>query len=195
MSKNKTINIPKPKGKIPNKKTNLPLSSKTEVDNLKFLYSFVSFDRNHELFNLGGVKTSWFLELLDCLKEVSSKTIPELKGGKYDLHPVDWNNSNTTQPKEHSQQEFWQFRLSKSKGRVVGYKIENVFYIVWLDVNHNLANSEGYGTIKYYDKPKTDYELLFNEHEELKFEHTSLIEIFNDCDHTKCPLLNERNKK
>ena len=41
------------------------------------------------------------------------------------------------------QYEWWQFRISKSKGRVIGIFIENCFHIVWLDRYHNLTNSEG----------------------------------------------------
>ena len=50
------------------------------------------------------------------------------------------------------QYEWWQFRISKSKGRVIGIFIENCFHILWLDRYHNLTNSEGYGKENYKSK-------------------------------------------
>ena len=52
----------------------------------KFSFSFSSFDRTHELFNLGDnsetnniVKSEWFLDFLDCLKSVNNVSNPPLK--------------------------------------------------------------------------------------------------------------------
>ena len=126
------------------------------VTNKKFSFSFACFDRTHELFNLGGdgedgiVKGKWFVVLLDCLKSVSNKTIMELRQSKtHNLHPINWNSTNTTAPKNSEQLEYWQFRISKSKGRVIGFIIDSVFCVVWLYVCHNLTDSEGYGTVNY----------------------------------------------
>ena len=109
------------------------------VTDKNFSFSFACFDRTHELFNLGGdgsdgvIKGKWFIELLDALKSVCNKTISEIRQSKtHDLHPIDW---------------------SKSKGRVIGFIVDGVFYIVWLDPYHNLTNSEGYGSVKKYKAP------------------------------------------
>ena len=94
--------------------------------------------------------------MLDVLKEASKKTIQELKKPPFELHPVKWKNANTMRPKNSEQCEFWQFRISKSKGRIIGILIESVFYIVWLDLYHNLTDSDGYGGIKRYANPSID---------------------------------------
>ncbi len=137
----------------------LPFSGSIVTDK-KFSFSFSCFDRTHELFNLGGndsdeaVKGKWFIELLDALKSVSNKTISEVRQSKtHDLHPIDWSKTNTNPPVNSDQLEFWQFRINKSKGRVIGFIIDGVFYVVWLDPYHNLTDSEGYGTVKKYKKP------------------------------------------
>ena len=159
MTKKKT-NLPSVKIPFENQHRVLPFNG-TAVTDKKFSFSFACFDRTHEFFNLGGdgedgiVKGKWFIELLDCLKSVSNKTIMELRQSKtHDLHLINWNNTNTVAPRNSEQLEYWQFRINKSKGRVIGFMIDSVFYLVWLDVYHNLTDSEGYGTIKKYLAPK-----------------------------------------
>lgn len=123
-------------------------------------FSFSCLDRKHELFNMGSADVSWFLSLLDCLKEAGSKAIAELKIKPYELHPVRWRSANASKPVDSEQIEYWQFRINKSKGRIVGTIIDNVFYIVWLDRNHNLTNSNGYGKAQKEQYPLSDYEIM-----------------------------------
>lgn len=139
----------------------------------QLVFSFACFDRSHKLFNLGGedaqhgmVSPNWFVDLLDCLKNVSRKKIHELKGSVHDLHPVDWGNANASIPPGAEQCEFWQFRINKSKGRIVGILIDGIFYIVWLDPHHNLSDSDGYRGAAYYFPAKSEYELRAEELQE-----------------------------
>lgn len=138
----------------------------------QYVFSFACFDRNHKLFNLGGedptskmVSANWFVDLLDCLKDVSKKKIYDLKGkgSVYDLHPVDWKHANTSKPLDSEQCEFWQFRINKSKGRVVGIPIDGIFYVVWLDPHHNLSDSDGYRRATHYVAAKSEHELLLEQ--------------------------------
>lgn len=146
-----------PTGKPPVSKLQLPFNGKI-VQEQMFSLSFACLDLDHELFNLGGkaedktVGGKWFLQLLECLKSVSNKTIAELKNSVHDLHPVDWAKTNVKCP-SGNQGEYWQFRLNKSRGRVIGMLIDGVFYVVWLDPHHNLTDSEGYGKAKKFPKP------------------------------------------
>ena len=119
------------------------------------LFSFSAFDRHHELFNLGGknedktVGGQWFIKLLDGLKSVSNKTITELMNkSTHDLHRISWDKANTKPPNGYEQLDYWQFRIDKSSGRIIGVIIDNIFYVLWLDPYHNLTNSEGYGGVK-----------------------------------------------
>jgi len=147
---------------IKEKKT-LPYNG-TAVTEKSFSFSFACFDRTHELFNLGDntqegiVCGKWFLELLDCLKSVSNKTVSELKVSLHDLHPITWEKTNVNAPAYSEQYEYWQFRINKSRGRVIGFLIDGVFYVVWLDPHHNLTDSEGYGGINRYKAPMSVYE-------------------------------------
>lgn len=151
MSKGK-ITLPKVQAPPSSDKIKLPFQGSI-VSQRGFSFSFASFDRSHKLFNLGDdtnptgvVSGKWFIDLFDCLKSVSNMTIQEMRQSTHNLHPIDWNNTNTTAPMGSEQCEYWQFRINKSKGRVIGVLIDNVFYVVWLDPHHNLTDSEGYRT-------------------------------------------------
>lgn len=80
----------------------------------------------------------------------------------HDLHPIDWSKTNASAPDGDIQHDYWQFRINKSKGRVIGFitwgKEHSVFYVVWLDPHHNLTDSESYGGIDRYGRPMSEYE-------------------------------------
>ncbi len=147
----KKFNIPTPRTPPSSSQLKLPYHG-TPASDKGLTFSFAPFDRSHRLFNLGDdseksgvVSGKWFIDLLDCLKNVSNMTVDEMKKSMYDLHPVDWDNANTSMPKESEQCEYWQFRINKSKGRVIGILTNGFFYIVWLDPHHNNTKNEGYG--------------------------------------------------
>ena len=121
----------------------------------------------------------WFLDLLDCLKEVGGKTIQEMKTSPWCLHPIDWRHANVRCPTHEQQHEYWQFRLGKSRGRIIGIKIDGLFYVVWLDAHHNLTDSEGYGVAKIYCNPLSEYERLLIEKERLEIENRNLLNLLD----------------
>ena len=160
MSKNKTtdkFNLPKPiiNEQSGNLQKTLPYNGNA-VTEKSLSFSFACFDRTHELFNLGDnssegiIPGGWFLDLLDCFKSISNMTITQAQVSPHDLHRIQWEKTNTSPPQNGEQYEYWQFRINKSKGRVIGFKIDNIFYVVWLDPHHNLTNSEGYGKENFY---------------------------------------------
>lgn len=144
-------------------------------ENIEITFSFMYFSRENKLFNLGDktqefntVHGPWFISLIDCLKEASGKTIPEMCTF-FDLHQVNWKSANVPKPKEADQFEYYQFRVSKSKGRVIGTINDGVFYIVWLDPHHNLTNSPHYPHARRQPTPMSEYDCLkiaYNELEE-----------------------------
>lgn len=173
----------------------LPFNGKA-VSEKSFSFSFACFDRQHELFNLGDTTPSgtlpanWFIDLLDCLKSVSNMNVSEMKSSLHDLHPIDWRKTNTSAPSEEAQLEYWQFRINKSKGRVIGFLIDGVFYIVWLDPHHNLTNSEGYGTATYYKPALSLFEQKEAQLQEQQREINSLRNDLNVAEELLATLLN-----
>lgn len=189
MNKHKTINKFKLLSDIPNvssKNITLPFNGNI-VTEKSFSFSFACFDRKHYLFNLGDntqdgvVSGKWFLDLMDCLKSASNMTITELKTSMHNLHPINWNQSNTKAPLESKQREYWQFRINKSKGRVIGFLIDGIFYVVWLDPHHNLTDSNGYGGIVKYKAGLSIYETQNLEMEHLKKKIYQLEEDLSVC--------------
>ena len=181
-NKRKAIKLPLPS---PSPESTLPFNGEYVKDG-QFTFSFSCFNRQHELFNLGGkaedktVGGKWFLDLLDCLKSVSGKTIQELQNSTHDLHRVNWKNTNTKCPDDSLQKEYWQFRIDKSHGRVIGILIDAVFYVVWLDPHHHLTDSEGYGGINKYKYPTSEYEDLLQKISNLEKENLKLNEDINE---------------
>lgn len=146
---NKTLPISRPKKSL----EKLPVNEK--ILNESITFSFIFLDLQHEYFNLNGnaedktIGGKWFLDLLDCFKNVNGKTIQELKRRPYCLHPINWETANVSCPFS-PEIEWWQFRINKSRGRIIGMLIDKVFYVVWLDAYHNLTTAESYGGIKTF---------------------------------------------
>ena len=160
---NDKFNLPEVTLGTPENKLTLPFNG-SAVTEKSFSFSFACFDRSHDLFNLGDttadkvVSGKWFLDLMDCFKSVSNMTSDELKKSMHDLHPIDWSKANAKPPQCEEQHEYWQFRINKSKGRVIGFLIRGIFYVIWLDPHHNLTDSEGYGTATKYKAPLSLFE-------------------------------------
>lgn len=188
MQHHKTINLPKAQHGLDHKKEAL-YNPKEQLRDEGFSFSFQFLDRDHELFNLGTesktkekpVESSWFLDLLDCLKEVCKSDFFDLKGTKFDLHPVNWDTANVNQPNHcfENDEIFWQFRLNKSKGRIVGVYIQRVLYIIWLDRYHNLTDSDGYRGKVFCYRPKSECEKYLEEIDQLRENLKILQEDFN----------------
>lgn len=172
--------------KIPENKVKKDIAkSDTNVNDRNVIFSFDALDRHNKLFNMGdyennplSVEKGWFLDLLDCLTDVSKLKLKDFrKAGKYDLHHVSWDNTNIKRPEMYEQYDFYQFRINKSKGRLIGFFIENCFHILWLDRHHNLTNSEGYGGVVQYKIPKSLYEL---QDENLKLANEKCKRLMNE---------------
>ncbi len=188
----KKITIPKPSQ--PKVTPKLPFGERFFEEGKRHLtFSFSCFDRENKLFNLGDnsqmervVSGRWFISLLDCLKSISNMEHAMIPSSMHQLHQVGWDSANASRPQSGEDLEYWQFRLNKSTGRVIGFIIDEIFYVVWLDPHHNLTDSEGYGKAVYHSRGKSDYELLqeqnkllTEENERLKEENQAYKELFD----------------
>ncbi len=197
MSRNRTtkraynsaaISLPNPKFKTkPSNSVKLPIPLEEikvvkKRSNEKLLFSFRFFDRNHKAFNLGGIEASWYVTILDVLKEVcqtNRNNLVNVLGKKYRAHRLCWEDTEfkfRLKDAFMEQVECLQISASRAKGRIHGFIVGNTFYIVWLDRHHNLYPE---GKVRYFPNPKTDYEILeerYKQEKKDKEELTILLE-------------------
>lgn len=146
----------------------IPIENKKELLQKKEIdVSFKFFDRTHKAFNLAKVDSDWYITLIDTLKDFCNRNYPNLiKIPKYDYH--DWNKKPPKYLLEDlypslKQQEQIQLRLDRVNGRIHGFFVDHIFYIVWLDPEHNMTDIEGFEPERDYPPPKTSYDLLYDE--------------------------------
>lgn len=110
-------------------------------------FSFRYFENDNQKFLFDDKDFRYFESLLLRLRDLSKLTVPEIinnRSKSLRCHLIRW--ADTTEPngfgipnEEEIVGSAYQFQISSNEhGRVHGFFIENVFYIVWLDPNHNL---------------------------------------------------------
>ena len=113
-------------------------------DLLKFSYKYTNL--SHNVFHFNDRDVSYFVHVIQRLHDLCRYRVLELKTSKSSalrFHPIHWND--TTQRSfglPHEDQlveEPYQFSVSVNEhGRIHGFFIDNVFYIVWFDPYHRL---------------------------------------------------------
>lgn len=110
-------------------------------------FSFKHLDYSHPKFKLNDQGACYFLTALERLKSLSSMKLMELLHDRtraLKFHSIDWNE--TSEPSGFSNLNSqlreltpYQFSLSSNEhGRVHGFILDNVFFIVWFDPGHKL---------------------------------------------------------
>ncbi|MBM7624797.1 hypothetical protein [Sporohalobacter salinus] len=116
-------------------------------------------------------------------------------------HRINWNREEVTEngfglPLDDDDgvlNESWQFSISRNKhGRVHGFIIDNIFYIVWLDPEHNLDIGKNGEVTEIKESPRAKLleELFSGEDREIYLQNTNVIdkmvlayeEECNNCD-------------
>jgi hypothetical protein len=110
-------------------------------------FSFPYLQNDNQKFLFNDKDFRYFESLLLRLRDLSKLTVSEIinnRSKSLRCHLITW--TETTEPngfgipnEEQIVSSAYQFQISSNEhGRVHGFFIENVFYIVWLDPNHNL---------------------------------------------------------
>lgn len=165
----------------------------------KIIVSFRFLDRNNKLFNLGNANIPWMMELLDTLKFLTEITKNQLFNEyRKKFQPHQYNEVEKLKYKDEfltnpQYEECYQLRLTKSTGRIHGFFVNEIYYIRFLDKEHNMYEDKRYGGPKYYLTPQTPYEMLQERNNELEVINQILIEKSNKnyniiCDNClECP--------
>lgn len=111
-------------------------------------FSFKYLHMGHEKFKYDDQDAQYFLKLIERMQGLSFFKVSELQVSRSKslrFHDNDW--SRTTEDcfglpnEEELVDKPWQFEISSIEhGRVHGFFIGNVFYIVWFDPKHLLCS-------------------------------------------------------
>ncbi|MBE9198001.1 MULTISPECIES: hypothetical protein [unclassified Nodularia (in: cyanobacteria)] len=138
------------------KKTDITKDSKLGIKPTKLKssqgisFSFKYYQNGHTKFCCTERAVIYWLTLLDRLKALSSLTAQDLlinRSSSLRCHPIKWEDTSESGfglPNEEQLVDTpYQFSLSSNEhGRVHGFFIDEIFYIVWLDPDHLLYSAK-----------------------------------------------------
>lgn len=109
-------------------------------------FSFKYFKQDPPQFTIEGKDVAYFLKVIDRLFHLSQYSVTELRmmaNKTLRCHSIDWCDTSQTQfgipDEEQLVDEPWQFSISaNAHGRVMGFFIDSVFYVVWFDHAHTV---------------------------------------------------------
>ncbi|EPP6704105.1 MULTISPECIES: hypothetical protein [Providencia] len=114
-------------------------------------FSFRHLDPSHSKFNVTSKNADYFCKLFDRLKSISGFTAKEIlqeRSSALRAHPIDWSgtsekNGFTNLNEQFKSYEPYQLSISSNEhGRIHGFFIGHIFYVVWLDPEHLLYSSK-----------------------------------------------------
>lgn len=120
---------------------------KTEIRDKPLRFSFSLFDNGDEEVCPEHFPAEYVQTLMQRLKDLSTWTLHKFMTDYSKTvrnHTIAWSDTARPQGFKHLNTQLrayvpWQFSLSVNEhGRVHGIIIDEVFYIIWLDVNHKL---------------------------------------------------------
>lgn len=125
----------------------------TPIQEGKIHFRFDYFDATHRFFDGSEADFDWARNMLKRLKTLQDTTVEHFKtdmrfrAAQY-VHPINWddaklNSFGIQQASQDLDEDAWQFGISKGKGRIHGFFIGDIFYVVWIDPEHRLT---GYWT-------------------------------------------------
>jgi hypothetical protein len=127
-----------------------PIKSQSPSDLLDGLlrFSLKFYEPSHEVFHCKDCSPGYFQSLLERMKQLSTMRVSELTNRTNSttrFHRIDWEPGKVSVTSfgirgwKECDDDAWQFSITANEhGRVHGFLIENIFYVVWLDPNHQL---------------------------------------------------------
>ncbi|WP_262417007.1 hypothetical protein [Providencia rettgeri] len=110
-------------------------------------FSFRHLDPSHNKFNVTSKNADYFCKLFERLKSISDFTTNEVlqnRSSALRAHPIDWNDTSEKDGFTHLNEQFksyepYQLSISSNEyGRIHGFFIGHIFYVVWFDPEHLL---------------------------------------------------------
>lgn len=186
--------------------TKTQLISKAKIDMIKeqtqqlaeqnVSFSFYYFKKDDDKYNMGNVSTAWFIKLKEVLRDVSQYPmkdfLPSFNHAKrWRCHGLEEDIVSQFGLDEtlldQVREGCFQFSITTSKGRVLGFNINSVFFVVLLDFHHN-ADPGIFGVQSQYP-PKTLEDELLAENKILQRENKKLELRFSELESEYLQLL------
>lgn len=124
-----------------------PTAPTNEDDILLFSFKHLQLEHPKGKFCIREKNSAYFFKLLSRLKDISTLKASVLRGlgGKsLRAHPIDWQETSEKNGFSQLNEQLrsitpYQFQISANEhGRLHGFFIDQVFYVVWLDPDHEL---------------------------------------------------------
>jgi len=134
------------KGKIPRGQSSIPTPKEIHFGLVCFSFKYMELE--HQKFDLPNtaIKDSYLGTLFNRLKSISTMKFNEFRqaGDVLRSHKISWER--TSEPSGYShlspqiqECEPWQFSLASNRlGRIHGFLLSEIFYVVWIDHEHRL---------------------------------------------------------
>ncbi len=109
-------------------------------------FSFKYFQADNDKFSIRNQDAKYLQALLERLRDLSKLTVTEIINNhskSIRCHPIVWKETTEQcfeipNEKQLVDTPYQLFETSLSQGRVHGFFIENIVYVVWLDPEHRL---------------------------------------------------------
>jgi len=117
-----------------------------DIEKVSFNLKNLREKKTKKKFEYAKCKVNYFLTLIDRFRAVCNMTRKDMWRNRLPLkhHPIDFKKDKGITEKSFDlgqdvDDDAWQFSLTANEhGRVHGYFVGNVFYVVWLDPDHQL---------------------------------------------------------
>lgn len=132
------------KGTTYQEKTRAHANKQIPDDLIRFSFKYTDFSDKYPLKNNDS---GYFKSFFDRLRSLSQMKVSEFRTNRdksLRAHTHDWSRTLEPEGFKHLNEQMrqcepWQFQLSANQhGRVHGILLDEVFYIIWLDPNHEL---------------------------------------------------------
>lgn len=110
-------------------------------------FSFRHIEQTHDKFQYARRDAAYFCKVLERLSALSNFTVQEFHASRSSAmraHPIAWEGTSEPQGFANLNEQLrnstpFQFAVSaNAHGRVHGFFVGNVFFVVWLDPDHRL---------------------------------------------------------
>jgi capsid protein len=110
-------------------------------------FSFRHVDQAHAKFSYSRRDSTYFCKVIERLSALSHYSAQEFHADRSSAmraHPIDWEGTSEPDGFAHLNEQLrsstpFQFAVSANlHGRIHGFFVEHVFFVVWLDPDHSL---------------------------------------------------------